>query len=347
MNAASMATGQLSKEAGQLSMTKFSHLKPKMPITATSLPMEKSYINSITNGTPTSIHIALKEVIYVEGIPRIQWTEAEVDTMNKIENLQEQEIVVLEKEIRGKEEEKKDDALENTGKPERPWVHYFRKGKTRVLSSGLVVGDPVITANAHKRKETGEVIQQKETTKDWVNQVFGKTSTDQANGSDVKEIPANEKDIGNKKQITMDKIAEEETNAKENESDSYQVNNKEIAVLQSHQVVQHTEEVANDKAIIMVPNQTDVIQVISPIRVLHDIVSHNLEEGKLLVLEDNQAKGVSEVEHSNEEMNYLPQEADLSPKLLKSSRKRKQQASGVENQCIRVQPKRNKSKIKL
>ncbi|WMV29182.1 hypothetical protein MTR67_022567 [Solanum verrucosum] len=97
----------------------------------------------------------------------------------------------------------------------------------------------------------------------------------------------------------------------------------------------------------MVPNQTDAIQVISPIRVLHDIVSHNLEEGKLLVLEDIQAKGVSKVEHSNEEMNYLPQEADLSPKLLKSSRKGKQQASGVENQCIRVQPKRNKSNIKL
>ncbi|KAH0672430.1 hypothetical protein KY290_024672 [Solanum tuberosum] len=450
MNAAAMATDQLSNEACQLSMTEFPHLNPKMPITATSLPMEKSYINSISNGTPTSIHIALKEVIYVEGIPRIQWTEAEVDTMNKIENLQyavvgkftydvadleelrliipkqcnikgdyqiglilrnkhilirltqhadfvnliskgayyiecndgysylmrtliydahfkineettmamawisfpnllptfvifdkeslfslasavgkavqldlttinktrpscarvkvlvdlkanfpksvmmdivnektgemrseeiqirydyvpkyclecnmqghdkkecrllikKQEIVVLEKEIRGKEEEKKDDALENTGKPERPWVHYFRKGKTRVLSSGLVVGDPVITANVHERKETGEEIQQKETTKDWVNQVFSKTSTDQTNGSDVKEIPTNEKDIGNKKQITMDKTAEEETNANEvkevttdnyqsieqplaedsggieNESESEQVNNK-------------------------------------------------------------------------------------------------------------------------
>ncbi|XP_049364489.1 uncharacterized protein LOC125829284 [Solanum verrucosum] len=86
----------------------------------------------------------------------------------------------------------------------------------------------------------------------------------------------------------------------------------------------------------MVPNQTDAIQVISPIRVLHDIVSHNLEEGKLLVLEDIQAKGVSKVEHSNEEMNYLPQEADLSPKLLKSSRKGKQQASGVENQYFDI-----------
>uniref|UniRef100_M1DIA2 Uncharacterized protein n=1 Tax=Solanum tuberosum TaxID=4113 RepID=M1DIA2_SOLTU len=186
--------------------------------------------------------------------------------------------------------------MENTGKPERPWVHYFRKGKARVLSSGLVVGDlgtkravknnrfaslgedttdkvtsddctssfPVITANVHERKETGEEIQTKETTKDWVNQVFGKTATDQAKGSDVKEIPANEKDNSIEKQIIVDKTAEEETNAKgvkeatidnyqsikqqsaedsggiENECDSEQVNNKEITVFQGHQVVQHT-----------------------------------------------------------------------------------------------------------
>ncbi|KAH0706436.1 hypothetical protein KY285_010944 [Solanum tuberosum] len=86
MNA--MAVGQLSTEAGQLSMSDFSHINPNMPITNPSLPIGKSYINSITNDTPTSESIALKEVVYAEGVPRIQWTEAEVDTMNKIENLQ-------------------------------------------------------------------------------------------------------------------------------------------------------------------------------------------------------------------------------------------------------------------
>ncbi|KAH0639818.1 hypothetical protein KY285_036404 [Solanum tuberosum] len=296
-------------------------------------------------------------------------------------SIKKQEIVVLEKEIGDKEEEKRDDAMENTEKLEIHWVHYFRKGKARVLSSGLVVGDPgtwravksnrfaslgedttntvtsdantssanipspVITTNVHERKETGEM-NKKETAKEW--------------GSGVKKVHANEKDNSNEKQITVDKTAKEESNANEvneatidnyqsieqqsaednggieNDCNSEQVNNKEITVFQSHHVVQHTEEVANDKAFIMVPNQTDVIQVISPIRVLHNIVSHNLGEEELLVLEENHATYVSEVEYPNEEMNYLPLEADLSPKLLKSSRKGKQQASGVENQCIRV-----------
>ncbi|KAH0709604.1 hypothetical protein KY284_011031 [Solanum tuberosum] len=62
-----MAAGQLSTEAGQLSMSDFSHLNPNMPIINPSLPIGKSYINSITNGTPTSESIALKEVLYVEG----------------------------------------------------------------------------------------------------------------------------------------------------------------------------------------------------------------------------------------------------------------------------------------
>ncbi|KAG5606773.1 hypothetical protein H5410_028265 [Solanum commersonii] len=473
VNAAVTAAGQLFMEAGQLSMSDFPYLNPKMPITTTSFPMKKFYINSIKNGTPTSLHIALKEVFYVEVVPCIQWTEAKVDTMNKIENLQyvvvgkftydvadleelrliipkqlgkpvhldlatiyktrpscarvkvlvdlkaifpksvmmdiinekigemrfeeiqirydyvpkyclecnlkghekkecqisikKQEIVVVEK-----EEEKRDDAMENTGKPERPWVYYFRKEKQGCYQVDCAnIPSLVITTNVHERKETGEEIHKKETIKEWINQVFGKTSIDQAKGSNVKEVPANVKNNSNEKQIIVDKTAKKETNVNEvneatidnyqsikqqsaedsggiqNECDNEQVNNKEITVFQSHQVVQHTDVVANDKAIIMVPNQTDVIQVISPIRVLHDIMSHNLGEEELLVLEENQATGVSKVEYPNEEMNYLSQEADLSPKLLKSSRKGKQQASGVENQCIRVLSKRNKSKIKF
>lgn len=69
-------------------MTEFPHFNPKMPIRAHNLPMEKSYTKSITNCTPTSVHITLKEVIYVKGVPHIQWTEAEMDTMNKIEYFQ-------------------------------------------------------------------------------------------------------------------------------------------------------------------------------------------------------------------------------------------------------------------
>ena len=71
VNVAATSTTQLSREAGHLSTTYFPNLHPKMPITAPNLRIVKSYINSITNGTPTSMHIAFKEVTYVEGVPRI------------------------------------------------------------------------------------------------------------------------------------------------------------------------------------------------------------------------------------------------------------------------------------
>lgn len=80
----------------------------------------------------------------------------------------------------------------------------------------------------------------------------------------------------------------------------------------------------------MLPSQTNVIQDISPIRVFHDIVSHNLEKEELLVLDENRVIGVSEVKYPNEEINYLPREADLCPQLLQGSRKGKQQAIGVD-----------------
>ncbi|KAG5570769.1 hypothetical protein H5410_060535 [Solanum commersonii] len=426
-----MAVGQLSTEAGHLSMSYFSHLNPNMPIINPSLPIGKSYINSITNGTPTSESIALKEILYVEGVPCIQWTEAEVDTMNKIENLQyavirkftydladleelrmiipkqyfvnliskgayyieckdgysylmhtlmydarlktnkettmamtwisfpnllptfftkeclsslasavgkpaqldletinktrlscAREIVVPETEIGEKGEEKREDAMDKT---ERLWVHQFKKGKAWVLLSGLVIGDPstwksvksnrfpslgeettdkvTTDANTSSANVPNLVNTDNESTKDWVNQVFDKTSTDLVKGLDVKEVLANDND--NKQQSA------EDNSGIENDCNSEQVKNIKVIVFQSHQVVHHTDEVGIDKAVIMVPNQTYVIQ-------------------------ENQAKSVSEVEYRNEEMNCLPLEADSSPKLLKSSRKGKKQTSGVENQSTRA-----------
>lgn len=67
--------------------------------------------------------------------------------------------------------------------------------------------------------------------------------------------------------------------------------------------MQQSEEVSNDMAIVIIPNQPDVIQVISPNRVLHDIVTYNLGGEELVASEKSQAKGV---ECLNEEMNYLP-----------------------------------------
>ncbi|KAG5606665.1 hypothetical protein H5410_028157 [Solanum commersonii] len=102
-------------------------------------------------------------------------------------------------------------------------------------------------------------------------------------------------------------------------------------------------------AIVEVPNavqidESHMIQIESPNRVLHDIVSHNLEEVKSLEAEENQiAKGVIETEESKEIWDYVPIEANISPKLLKYARKGKKQGNGENTQPTRVQPKRVKS----
>jgi len=77
-------------------------------------------------------------------------------------------------------------------------------------------------------------------------------------------------------------------------------------------------------------------------------VSHNLEEVKSLEAEENQiAKGVIETEESEEIWDYVPIEANISPKLLKCARKGKKQGNGENTQPTRVQPKRAKSVPKI
>ncbi|KAH0745705.1 hypothetical protein KY285_007362 [Solanum tuberosum] len=101
--------------------------------------------------------------------------------------------------------------------------------------------------------------------------------------------------------------------------------------------------------ILEVPNavqidESQMIQIESPNKVLHDIVSHNLEEVKSLEAKENQiAKDVIEIEESEEIWDYVPIEANISPKLLKRARKGKKQGNGENTQPTKVQPKRVKS----
>ncbi|KAH0706437.1 hypothetical protein KY285_010945 [Solanum tuberosum] len=137
--------------------------------------------------------------------------------------------------------------MDITEKPERLWVHYFKKGKARVLLSGLVVGDsgtwkavksnrfaslgedttdkvttdastssanvpsPVITINVHELKKTGE-IQKKNQLRIGSTKSLTKHQLIKPRDQISKKF-LQMTDNNNEKQITVDKDAKEETNA--------------------------------------------------------------------------------------------------------------------------------------
>ncbi|KAK4713602.1 hypothetical protein R3W88_019509 [Solanum pinnatisectum] len=60
------------------------------------------------------------------------------------ETIQQKEGKAVEKgkDIHIEKEDKKLENEANSNISERPWIHYFQKGKARVLSSGKVIGNP-------------------------------------------------------------------------------------------------------------------------------------------------------------------------------------------------------------
>ncbi|KAH0761572.1 hypothetical protein KY290_017645 [Solanum tuberosum] len=99
----------------------------------------------------------------------------------------------------------------------------------------------------------------------------------------------------------------------------------------------------NHLAIVEVPVviQVDAIQVFkveSPNKVLHDI---RYSSGDT---DSNQSvKGNHEMDRPEDVLDNIALEGDLSPRLLKSARKRKKQGNGEQSQPFGVQPKRTKS----
>lgn len=81
---------------------------------------------------------------------------------------------------------------------------------------------------------------------------------------------------------------------------------------------------------------------------LHDIITHKLEMVQVEVDSDAVpiTMGLTETEKSEELLNNISAEADLSPRLLKTARKGKKQGNGEHSQPTRVQPKRLKAASK-
>ncbi|KAM3283710.1 hypothetical protein P3S67_022508 [Capsicum chacoense] len=86
-----LADGLPSMVAGHpFTSTTFSSLIPKADKTTSmnpNLPFE-NYARAVTNNSQQSGSISRKEIVMIEGIPHIKWTEEEVDIMNRMENLQ-------------------------------------------------------------------------------------------------------------------------------------------------------------------------------------------------------------------------------------------------------------------
>ncbi|KAH0661240.1 hypothetical protein KY284_026171 [Solanum tuberosum] len=84
-------------------------------------------------------------------------------------------------------------------------------------------------------------------------------------------------------------------------------------------------------------DESRMIRMESPNRVLHDIVSHNVGETPIA-----EAQGITEAEMSDDLLENVSTEADLSPRILKAAIKGKKQGNGEHIQSIRVQPKRTR-----
>ncbi|KAH0650154.1 hypothetical protein KY284_030066 [Solanum tuberosum] len=160
-------------------------------------------------------------------------------------------------------------------------------------------------------------------------------------GEDVRVATVTDAAMGDVDGV-MDANMVDKSNEDDN-SDNQCDNSKDVVIFNGDQRAT-TDSV---QAITIIHNQVDVIQVVSRHRVLHDIITHNIEQEEVGRIEYNQAVGVPEIDPSEEVQNNLPLEADLSPKLIQFVRKEKKQEIGDVNQPIRKQPKRNKPSITL
>ncbi|KAG5631177.1 hypothetical protein H5410_002894 [Solanum commersonii] len=80
----------------------------------------------------------------------------------------------------------------------------------------------------------------------------------------------------------------------------------------------------------------------SPNRVLHDIISHNVDENGILEIDGPELSARTNLEEvADDVLAQIAKEVDLSPSLLKVARKDKNQGDGENAQTIRIQPKIN------
>ncbi|KAF3667635.1 hypothetical protein FXO38_08480 [Capsicum annuum] len=310
-----------------------------------------------------------------------------------------------------KREEKREQIIKNH--TPKPWVHKFQKEKAKILSSGKVVGDPeeeglfpnttnkaidnnndssthTMEKNDDNKqkvdnKSDKENIQKRESTKEWVNHVFGKQDT-MAIDSTIITSPVIHQQNNDEQNVTYGRNdSDEDIRSTDNveliESDVPQkeeANNTNLicidqilsgvesaiakpatnqAVVTNTTVEINSEEfrlpVEDNLALMEVPevveiDESQMMVMQSLNKVLHDIITHNLKDCKEDVhLEHQQiAKGVKELEVTDELMENYTSDADLSPRILQSVRKGKKKQHIELSQSIRVQPKRSKPNLK-
>ncbi|KAH0661890.1 hypothetical protein KY284_026821 [Solanum tuberosum] len=80
-----------------------------------------------------------------------------------------------------------------------------------------------------------------------------------------------------------------------------------------------------------------------PNKVLHDIITHNVEENALLEIEGLGVTTKVSKEDDDDVLAHINKKADLSPRILKAARKETKQGNGDSAQPIRIQPKRYKA----
>ncbi|KAH0679264.1 hypothetical protein KY284_020349 [Solanum tuberosum] len=104
--------------------------------------------------------------------------------------------------------------------------------------------------------------------------------------------------------------------------------------------------IVNKLAIVVNPTdcQIEEAQILaireSPNKVLHDIITHDVEENALLEIEGlGVTTKVNKDDDDDDVLAHIDKEADLSPRILKAARREKKQGNGDSAQPIRIQPK--------
>ncbi|KAH0647079.1 hypothetical protein KY290_033077 [Solanum tuberosum] len=267
---------------------------------------------------------------------------------------------------------------------QQPRMHQqFQKGKDKILSSGKIVGDPrvwkvvgrkankqvaenstqitnrfaVLTDDPHDEENQESTIPHVDTIDQQNPAVTGSNAdssekVERVHGKDHEGTSVECQGISHSGENLS--IATPSVNLHCPTSDTIKENmNEEEMLTEGEDSDVAGKENLNSclsQTIVEVPrvvqlDDSQLIQMESPNKVLHNIISHNIEIENIGNNESEGtqiAKGLME-DDSTEELWDVQLEADLSPRLLKSARKGKKQGDGDKNMPIRVQHKRVKT----
>ncbi|XP_060200453.1 uncharacterized protein LOC132628704 [Lycium barbarum] len=234
----------------------------------------------------------------------------------------------------------------------------FRKGRARILASGRILGDP---GNWNVVKDGRELINQNqvkdsvnshnkfdvlpdtqsngETTKKWVNKSFvreKKVEEEESNHATIQDeiedniLPIAEED--SEKRLYAEKSGELMVGMEVNELE----NDKQVHINDIEEVND-----SNSQAIVQVPLLVAAVKIKSPMKDLHDVVSHNIIESEVIHETGEKAASTCDVEESevmDAVLDNVGVAAGLSPKSHSKASKKKHGNS--EGQPLRVIPYR-------